>query len=146
MKFNAHVPAKQALAQTHVTLTDKQKTMKEKFELTELMLQYTHAEEDGWMMTKGNTINGSYVDCIFRKQGAVKLVITHKQSVFVSKQHLIEAQKLQNYYSTKYQVADVKIVLAYGRLLMIPHRVPKNVAIFSIIEELETEEDFEIIA
>lgn len=115
-------------------------------ELTELMVQYEHSEADGWVMTKGNRINGLYVDCIFRKEDSVRLVLLHKQSPYVSKQHLNDAIALQKYYSATYQIANVKVTLAYGRLLMIPHRVPKNVAIFSIIEELETEEDFEIIA
>ncbi len=113
--------------------------MDKKFELTELMLQYNHSQVDGWRMTKGNRINGLDVDCIFRKEDAATLVLSHMLDPYVSKLHVGKAEELQKYFSAKHQLASVKVVMVYGRLLMNPHRLPENISIFSIMDSAEPE-------
>lgn len=104
-------------------------------ELTDVFLRHALPAEQGWVMSRNIELNNQTVEYAFRNDYTMTIVLTHMKDPFVSKQHLRQAKELQSACMAKYNLPVAKVLMIYGKLLMNPHDLPKNISVVSVMEE-----------
>lgn len=109
--------------------------MSQELELTDVFLRHALPAEQGWVMSRNIELNNQTVEYAFRNDYSMTIVVTHLNDPFVSKQHLRQAKELQEACTAKYNLPVAKVLMIYGKLLMNPHDLPKNISVVSVMEE-----------
>lgn len=109
--------------------------MNQELEFADAFLRHTHPVEDGWDVSQNMRLNGVLADYFYKRYDVIRIININMSSPFVSKEEVERAKSLMQTCKEKYPEASIKIKLLYGRLLMKPHNLPKNVYVLSVTEE-----------
>jgi hypothetical protein len=114
--------------------------MNQNLELADVFLRQSHPVESGWAHSTNVQLPQHKADYIFQRNDQYHVVVIKKDETYVSKKAVEEASSLLAALKKMDRKRSVKVILAYGTLLIPPARLPNGIVIVSMSEDLTEQE------
>jgi len=105
--------------------------------LTKLFLEGAYPSEEGWKFSTEAHVDGIRIAYILRNGQFSVVVPALSYEPYVTGNQILAAKTLKKRFAKNNVDTHVQIVLIYGKLLMPPFNLPKDIVVLSMTEDCD---------